>query len=74
MKKVGSVETWFGGERDGGMLQRGESPGCKESERGAHRDEHKENTSSEPLAGEKRGADFSEFLQPMGLEVNSSEF
>ena len=47
---------------------------AKKGERGAHRDMHKENTSSEPSAGEMRGADFSEFLQPMGLEVNSREF
>lgn len=35
---------------------------------GAHRDMHKGNTSSKPLAGETRGADFHEFSQLVGLK------
>lgn len=36
------------------------------TERGTHRGSHKESISSKPLAWKTRGAQFCEFLQPVG--------
>ena len=46
----------------------------KAEKRGTHRDVHKKNTSTKPLAGKIRGDDFHEFLQPAGLKDGVSDF
>ena len=70
MEEGRKAEMWFGGEWDC-WYYRGEGTLVMEKgerERGAHRGMHKKNTSPEPLPGEMREADFSEVLQPVGLE------
>ena len=45
----------------------------KARERKAHRETHKEKVSPKTLAGKTRGAEFHEFLHPMGLKAQSFE-
>ena len=68
MRKSGSAEILFGGERDIGCCRGEGALVLKKDERGARSGTHKENTSPKLLAGEMRGADFCGFLQLAGLE------
>ena len=62
------METWFGGERDGGCCRGEATLVAEKGKRGAPRGMHKENISPKPLAGKMRGADLGEFLKQVGLQ------
>lgn len=70
LKKVGSVETWFRGERDcqccGGEEEVVTEKGTRE--RGTHRGMYKKNVSPRSLAYKMSGAELCELLPPAGIK------
>ena len=70
LKRVGSTEMWFRGETDRGWCRKEGTIVLEKGER--ERGTHNGNVSPKLLAWKRTGADFCEFLQPVGPGVLSS--
>lgn len=68
MKKLGSLETWFGREVDHGFCSReGAAVSEKRSDKLQHGEAHRENKPQQQLDWKAREAKFHEFSSPVGL-------